>query len=98
MSNDQVVVTHAEDRTRYEAHVDGVLAGFADYVRDGDVLTFPHTEVDDSFGGQGVGSALVRGALDDVGRLGATVVPSCSFVRAYIDRHPEYQPLLAPRP
>ncbi len=97
MSNDQVVVTHAEDRARYEAHVGGVLAGFAEYVRDGDVITFPHTEVDDSFGGQGVGSSLVRGALDEVSRQDVTVVPSCSFVRAYIERHPQYQTLLAPR-
>jgi uncharacterized protein len=82
---------------RYEIRVDGRLAGFAQYrVRDG-VLVFTHTEVDAEYEGQGVGGALARGALDDVRSRGAQVVPLCPFIKGYIDRHPEYQDLVAAR-
>lgn len=78
--------------SRYEAHLDGELAGFAAYTRRGSSIVFTHTEV--QLEGQGVGSALVRGALDDVRRRGGlTVVPRCPFVRAYLEKHPEYADL-----
>ncbi len=83
------------DRGRFEATVDGELAGFAEYRRENGVITFTHTQVDDAFEGQGVGSTLVRGALDDARAAGLVVRPLCPFVRAYVDRHPEYQDLLA---
>jgi predicted GNAT family acetyltransferase len=79
---------------RYEATVDGQLAGFAAYRRENAVITFTHTEVDDRFEGQGVGSQLVREALDDARAAGSPVRVECPFVRAYVDRHPEYQDLL----
>jgi predicted GNAT family acetyltransferase len=45
--------------------------------------------------GRGLGSELVRAALDDVRRRGATVVPTCWYVAEFIDAHPEYGDLLA---
>ena len=51
-------------------------------------------EVDPDAGGGGVGSTLVRGALDDVRANGRRVVPRCSFVRGYIERHPDYADLV----
>ena len=83
------------DLGRYEVTVDGALAGFAEYRRENDVVTFTHTEVDDAFEGQGVGSALVRGALDDVRAAGSPVRATCPFVRRWIEKHPDYQDLLA---
>jgi predicted GNAT family acetyltransferase len=83
--------------SRYEIRVDGRLAGFAQYrVRDGAVV-FTHTEVDEEYEGQGVGSALARGALDDVRSRGARAVPLCPFIKGYIDRHPEYRDLVVTR-
>lgn len=52
-------------------------------------LTLVHTEVDDDLEGQGVGSALVRAALDHAEREGLTVVPACPFVATWLDRHPD---------
>ncbi|WP_448070689.1 GNAT family N-acetyltransferase [Georgenia yuyongxinii] len=80
-------VTDAPEQGRYEAFVDGELAGFTEYVADGDRLVFPHTVVDPAFAGRGVGSALVRGALDDVRARGLRAVPVCSFVRSWLARH-----------
>ncbi len=88
------VVNNREHR-RFEAVVGGALAGFSEYELDDKRIIFTHTEVDDSYEGQGVGSVLVRGALDEV-RLEGThrVVPRCPFVKAFIDRHPDYADLM----
>ena len=53
-----------------------------------------HTEIDPAFEGKGLGSALAKGALDAERALGEPVVPLCPFIRAYIDRHPEYADLV----
>ena len=81
-------------RRRFEILVDDSLAGFAAYqVRPG-VLVFTHTQVEPAFEGKGIGSTLVRGALDQVRERGERIVASCPFVAEYVKRHPEYESLL----
>jgi predicted GNAT family acetyltransferase len=82
-----VNVTDAPEQRRYEARIDGELAGIAEYRTSGDVVTFVHTEVMSAFEGKGVGSALVRGALDDVRAQGKKVRPACPFVKRYVEKH-----------
>ena len=80
---------------RYEALVDGELAGFSAYHLTRASIVFTHTEVFDAFEGHGVGSALARGALDDVRAKGEReVVPVCPFIHRFIDDHPEYGDLV----
>lgn len=83
-------VTDVAGRARYEIRVDGELAGFLDYAPHRERLDFVHTEVNPAFGGRGVGTRLVRAALDDLRRRGGRVRPMCSFVGAFLDRNPEY--------
>jgi predicted GNAT family acetyltransferase len=90
-----VQTTDNPEQQRYEARVDGDLAGFAAYQLDGDRVVFTHTEVDDAYEGQGVGSALARSALDDVRASGRSAVPRCRFIRGWIDKHPDYADLVA---
>ena len=90
-------VKNNEAKGRFEATVNGQLA-VAAYRRDGATVTFTHTEVPDDVEGQGIGGQLVRAALDHARSAGWRVVPACAFVAAYIERHPEYQSLLAERP
>jgi predicted GNAT family acetyltransferase len=45
-------------------------------------------------GGKGIGSKLIRGALDQVRDDGLKVIPQCPFVKAFIEKHPDYQDLL----
>jgi len=93
-----VHVSDNAELNRYEVFVDGTLAGFAQYrLRDGRITMF-HTEVEPAYGGQGVGSRLVKVALDDVRDRGLKVVPTCPFVAAYARDHAdEYPGLVAER-
>lgn len=96
--DDGVEVVDSVEHHRYEIHVAGRLAGFAAYRRGSDRRTFTHTEIDPAYEGRGLGSQLARAALDSTRSLGLLVVPLCPFIAGYIDRHPEFQDLLAPAP
>lgn len=78
---------------RFELEADGHLA-VAYYQLAPGVITFTHTQVPQEMSGHGVGSQLVRGALDQVRARGLKVVAKCPFVSAYIAKHPEYGDLL----
>jgi predicted GNAT family acetyltransferase len=97
-----VVVTRNEDENRWEAHLDGELAGVAAYHLTDELVVFTHTEVDPAFEGKGIGSALARHALDEVRAEGTRkVMPLCPFIKAWIGRHRDYVPLVygaAPQP
>ena len=82
------------ERERFEARLDGELAGFSEYRSKPGLIAFIHTEVDPRFEGHGVGSALIAGALDEVRDRGLDVLPFCPFVKAYIEKHPEYGDLV----
>lgn len=89
-----VDVVDVERHGRFEARIDDVLAGFAEYVRGEEVVIHPHTVVSPGHRGRGVGSALARTALDDARRRGLKVRPTCRYLSAWIDRHPEYGDLV----
>lgn len=90
-------VVDVPDRHRFEARTgDGEVAGFAAYRLDGAKVIFTHTEVDDAYEGEGVGSRLVQGALDQLRDRGRAVRPDCPFVRQWIDKHPAYGPMVTP--
>ena len=82
-------VRHNPAQSRYELDTEHGTA-VAIYRQQGDRAIFTHTEVPPADEGKGIGSHLVRAALDDTRRRGLKVVPACSFVTAFIRRHPEY--------
>jgi predicted GNAT family acetyltransferase len=77
---------------RYELYDDDELAGEIRYRRLPGALALVHTEVEPKR--RGLGTELVKGALDDIRARGLNVVPVCPFVSAYIRRHPEYADLV----
>ena len=83
------VITDAPERERYEAHLDSELAGILEYVHKRERIALIHTEVLPIHEGRGVGSALVRFALDDARRRGLRVIATCPYVQGYLTRHPE---------
>jgi predicted GNAT family acetyltransferase len=78
---------------RFELEIDDQIAK-AWYRKQGNVITFTHTDVPEAVAGRGVGSRLAKGALDAVRAAGERVVALCPFIAAYIRRHGEYQDLL----
>src|SRR5919112_473760 len=62
---------------RFEIRDGERVLGLAAYERRGDTVVFTHTEVDPDAGQEGLGSTLVRAALDDVRSKGGSVVPVC---------------------
>ncbi|MCL2489515.1 MAG: N-acetyltransferase [Propionibacteriaceae bacterium] len=86
-----IVVVDVPERGRYETTVDGVLAGVCEYQLTPTQVVLPHTKVETAFEGRGVGSALVRFAMDRVRADGTRkALPVCPFVAGWIERHPEY--------
>jgi predicted GNAT family acetyltransferase len=83
-------VRHNTALSRYELDTPHGLA-IAVYRQQGDRLLFTHTEVPSADEGHGIGSQLVREALDDARRRGFKIMPACSFVVDFVRRHPEYK-------
>ena len=83
------VISDAPERGRYEAHIEGELAGVLEYVLKYGRLALVHTEVLPSHEGQGIGSSLVRHALDHARASGFRVIATCPYVQSYLVRHPE---------
>ena len=90
------IVEDNPGRSRFELRVDGELVGWADYRPGGESVIVAHTEIDERREGEGLGSELIRGMLDRIRASGATVIPTCPFTAAYIERHPEYVDLVDP--
>ena len=91
----KVAVIDNPAEERFEARIDGDLAGSTYYRDNGGRRVFTHTKVDPDYEGHGVGSALARAALDDARQRGLTIVARCPFIAAYLGRHPEYADLAA---
>jgi hypothetical protein len=86
-------VTNNTESHRFELAVDGHIAATYYEIANG-VITFIHTEVPPELGGKGIGSKLIGDALDQVRADGLKVIPQCPFVKAFIEKHPDYQDLL----
>jgi uncharacterized protein len=83
------VVDRAEQH-RFEVLTDGEVAGYAEYqLRPGQIM-FTHTEIDEAYEGKGLGSVLVKHALDSARDRELAVLPLCQFVRGWIARHEDY--------
>jgi uncharacterized protein len=91
----ELSVTDHPEAARYELTVDGGRAGFVTYRQSPGVIAFLHAEVDPTRERRGLGSAMVRGALDDARARGMAVRPVCPFVQSFIEKHTEYRDLLA---
>jgi len=92
-SGPEIIVSHNVAEKRFETQINGELA-VAEYQLEGDRMVFTHTFVPPSLRGRGLAEKLVRPALDLARDERRRVVPACSFVAAYIQRHSEYQSLV----
>ena len=93
VTENKVTITHNEQAQRFETTIDGHI-GYISYQQRANALVYDHTIVPPALGGKGVGSALVKHALNYARDHGKKVIPQCSFVASYIDTHPDYQDLV----
>lgn len=87
-------IVHRPEASRFEAGFDAGLA-LCTYLRQGDTLLITHTEVPPALEGRGIAAALVQATLDWARAEGLRVRPLCSYVAAYMRRHPDTLDLLA---
>ena len=92
-AKNEIQINHDKQAKRFETTIEG-QTGYLSYQDKGDVLVYDHTIVPQALGGHGVGSALAKHALNYAREQNKKVVPQCSFVEAYINKHPEYQDLV----
>ena len=88
-----VEVVNNEAEQRFEVKLGGDVA-FAEYrlVEHGIIL--PHTVVPEAFEGRGVASALAKTALGYARDHDLKVIPTCPFMSAYIQKHPEWHDIV----
>ena len=86
---DELEVTHNPAENRFESWIDGQLSKL-DYLEDGDTIVMMHVGVTPAHRGQGVAGKLTQIALEYAREKSLRVLPMCSYVGAYIRRHPEY--------
>jgi uncharacterized protein len=95
MTGESLEVVDNPVEHRFEARVDGDLAGFLYYRERPGSLILVHTEVAEELEGHGVGGRLVAGVLDDIRARGLTATALCPFAAGYVEKHPEYADLVA---
>jgi uncharacterized protein len=96
MDTASIVIENNTDTQQYEAKLDGKVVAFSEYRPIGASLMFTHTEVNEDLEGKGVGSQLIRFALEDTKAKGMTAIPMCPFVKIFIQRHKEYIDVVHP--
>ena len=84
-----ISIVKKEELNRFEIYSDGELAGFAEFNVANQKISYTHTEIDPRFGGQGLGSQLIKEALDEALEQNLEVAPYCSFVSAFIKKNSE---------
>ena len=86
-------LVHNEEACQYEYHIDGYLARVV-YKEKNGVLHLTNTFVPKELGGRGIAGALVKDVMDDIEKRTLKMKPGCSYIVAYVEKHPECKKLL----
>jgi predicted GNAT family acetyltransferase len=84
------IIHHDQTSRRFVTDVDGNSAHL-DYTLADGVMTITHTKVPTAIGGRGIAGELMAAALGAARSAGWTVIPACSYAKAYMDKHPDKQ-------
>ena len=89
-------IEREEDQSggRYVIHGDGGESEMTYSLAEGKTMIIGHTYVPPRMRGKGLAEALVKRGIEDARKEGRKIMPLCSFVRAYINRHPDYHDLM----
>src|ERR1700722_19114629 len=92
--SERIEVADAPDRDRYELSIDGEVVGFTVYRARPGLIALVHTRVYERLQARGFADRLIRFALEDARTRGLAVLPFCPFVKAFIERHREFETLV----
>ena len=85
-----------EKHGEFEALFDGNHAGLMTYTWAGaDKFIIDHTEVEDAFGGKGVGKEMLLAAVDFARKNNLKIIPLCPFAKAQFDKNEELRDVLS---
>ncbi|HCT79943.1 MAG TPA: GNAT family N-acetyltransferase [Micromonosporaceae bacterium] len=90
-----ITITDVAEHHRYEAITSDGLVGVLEYRREPGLIFFDHAETEPAYRGHGIAAEVVAKAMAAARDEGLKVVPRCSYVRSWIEQHPEFQPLVA---
>ena len=76
-----------DDMGASKAEDDNAIVGFAAFYESETHIAFTHTEIDDAYQGQGLGSRLAGAAVADAVARGLTIIPLCPYIARYLERH-----------
>jgi len=88
------LVTHIKNANRFEVLLENGQTAYLNYNEFNNSLNLSHTYVPKSFEGKGIAAAIVKFALDYARKNNLSIIPSCPYVAAYIERHPEHRDLV----
>ena len=94
MDPDHLTARDNPERHRLEIDLGDGSFAIAEYTLPAGKIMFTHTEVPEAHEGQGLGTMLIRFALDAARERGLKVIPICPFFAAYMQEHAEVQDLL----
>ncbi len=86
----EYTITHNQNACRFETTVEGNVA-YVQYIPFIGGLDFTHTWVPKKLEGKGIASALVKYGMDYARDNNLKVIPTCSYVKAFLLRHTEYK-------
>lgn len=88
--------TNNESKGVFELYYDGGKAGLMTYSWAGDdKFIIDHTEVDEEYGGKGLGKDLVKAGVEYAREKNVKVIPLCPFAKKVIAKIPEFQDVLS---
>lgn len=88
-------IRHNDTEQQFETTIEGHTALAAYDREEPNRIVLTHTEVPPELSGRGIANELAKAALAYAREHQLTVVPQCAFMAKFIDRHAEYQDLLA---
>lgn len=87
-------ISHNQTENRFEALSNQEIIGVVNYDKEDDVIIVTHTGVEPEYEGQGIAGALTKEVLAYITKNSLKITPLCSYTKAYINRHPEYESLV----